>query len=373
LSSDYPERNALIADLCKLWKAARRPPSAEQRTSILDGDGWKTLYDIVNRLARHLSFEHHSRRSLEDALVVAVRRYNAPNGRDGLDNKQFAVQILDSLASEPFRRTLYLGVQHLKLPHETKVGEVRFLLLSQEPSLAQSFARFGDTTPAMVCETEVVGGNEEFLRARARKAAEGALALVRQQVLFGGFGKIYLDQVLFGLDGKYTWREGTVYAEAGWWRLVGPIPVDYTKGNQSDWLGRLDGLSTDCCDLAPKLRDRVNTCVEWLDVAARSDSWRIILPAVFSAMEAILVPETSAAPKAGVVTVRSVAVHVAAGEPFFSPAEIMAGYELRSDLVHGTPTADVPDRGRWTSRRAAACGHSMSFATTSSSLRPSRR
>jgi hypothetical protein len=59
---------------------------------------------------------------------------------------------------------------------------------------------------------------------------------------------------------------------------------------------------------------------------------------------AVLVPETSSALKAGVVTVRSVAVHVALEEGFYDPGEIMLGYELRNDLVHGTPTPGVPDK-----------------------------
>ena len=120
--------------------------------------------------------------------------------------------------------------------------------------------------------------------------------------------------------------------------------MDFTTGNVSDWLTRLEGLSGDYMAVAPGLRERADTCVGWLDVAARSDRWQIILPAVLSAMEAILVPETSSALKAGVVTVRSVAVHVAFDKGFFDPGEIMLGYSLRSDLVHGTPTSGVPDK-----------------------------
>jgi hypothetical protein len=44
------------------------------------------------------------------------------------------------------------------------------------------------------------------------------------------------------------------------------------------------------------------------------------------------------------VTVRSVALHIALDKEFFSPDEIMLGYALRSDLVHGTPTSGVPDK-----------------------------
>lgn len=192
-SSGYPGRAALIAELCRLWKAARRPLPAGWEDSLLDADGWQALDRLVDRLARHLSFEHHGRRKLHEALKSAVRRYKTPGGRSGLDNKQFAAVVLDDLTREPMRRTLYLGVEHLKLPHGTTVGTVRFLLLSQEQELAQSFTRFGAAAPAMVCEVEAVGGTEEFLRDRARQAAEGALALVRQQVLFGGLYKIYLD------------------------------------------------------------------------------------------------------------------------------------------------------------------------------------
>jgi hypothetical protein len=315
----------------------------EAKSSLLDDEGWDLFNRLVDRLARHLSFEHLGRRELSNALVVAVRRYKSPDGRQGRRNQELAAEVLDGLAQEPMQRTLYLGVQHLKLPHETTVGDVRFLLTSEDPELAQAFRSLDDAGPEMVCEVEAVAGTEDLLRDRARQAAEGALALVRQQVLHGGMYKIYLDQVIFSLDGKYTWREGAGYAGAGWWRLTRPIPMDYTKGNQSDWLAKLDGLAADYGAVAPGLRERVDTCVGWLDVAARSDRWEIIIPALFSAMEALLVPE-KAGLKAGVVTVRSVAVHAAVGEGFFSPDQIMLGYLLRSDLVHGKPTLGVPDR-----------------------------
>jgi hypothetical protein len=342
---EYPRRASLIADLCGLWKAARRPLPPEWGTSILDGVGWDLLYRLADRLGRHLSFEHLTRRELRDALTDAVRRYKAPGGRGGLDNRQFAAEVLDDLAREPLRRTVYLGVQHLKLPHRMTVGDARFLLLSQDQELAQSFARFGDLAPQMACEVEAIGGTEALLLDRARHAAEDALALVRQQVLFGGYTKIYLDQVIFGLNGTYTWRaDEESYAQAGWWRQTRPFPMDFAASDNSKWLAGLTGLTADYGTVAPGLRERVDTCVEWLDVAARTDRWRIMLPAIFSAMEAILVPETSSALKAGMVTVRSVAVHIALDKEFLSPADIMLGYSLRSDLIHGTPTSGVQDK-----------------------------
>ncbi len=329
--------------MCRVLKAARRPLTGEWKRFDLDPDGWKLLEKLTDRLVRHMSFEHLERPQLRGALRDAVRRYKDPaNGRRSA-SRQFAAEILDGLAQEPMRRTLYLGIQHLKLPHGTTVGGVRFLRLPEDDVLAESFAWFRDSAPELVCEVEAIGGTNGLVLERARKTAERALALVRQQILFGFMSKIYLDQVMFGLDGKYTWREGSDVARAGWWRDPAPIPMDLTGPATSDWRAKLDGLSDDYLAVAPGLREGVDTCVDWLDVAARSDRWPNIIPATFSAMEAILVPEKSGL-KAGVVTVRSVAVHVAVGEGFFDPGDVMAGYQLRSDLVHGTPTSDVLDR-----------------------------
>ena len=77
-------------------------------------------------------------------------------------------------------------------------------------------------------------------------------------MLFGFMAKIYLDQVLSGLDGKYTWREGPELARAGWWRAPGPIPADLTDPATSEWCARLHRLSADYLALASALRERVD-------------------------------------------------------------------------------------------------------------------
>jgi hypothetical protein len=337
----YPQRSELIADMCGLLKAARRPLTDKCKHFDLDADG-KVLERLTDRLECHLNFEHLKRDHLRAELRNAVRNYRslASGKRPGL--KEYATQLLDGLAQTPTRRIVYLGVRHLKLAHTTVVGDVRFLRLSEDADLAESFAWFRDLAPEMVCEVEAIGGTDALLLERARKTAERALALVRQQILFGFMAKIYLDQVMFGLDGKYTWREGADLARAGWWRDPTPIPMDLAEPATTEWRSTLDGLSADYLAVAPGLHGRIDACVDWLDVAARSDRWPIIIPATFSAMEAILIPE-KAGLKAAVVTVRSVAVHIAVGEPFSNPGKVMAGYKLRNDLVHGTPTSDVLD------------------------------
>jgi hypothetical protein len=338
----YPQRAELIADMCGVLKAARRPLPADQKHYDLDLAGWDLVRRLSNRLARHLSFEHLERPQLQNALRDAVKTYKNPPDGKRPDSKTFAGEVLDGLAQEPLRRTVYLGVRDLTLVYGTTVGNVRFLALADDDVLVESFARFGDRAPAMVCEVEVVGGTTDWLRDRAREAAENALALVRQQFMFGFAAKIYLQQVMFGLDGTYTFRDDSGVARPGWWREPKPMLTDLSKGNLSDWYATLVSLSERYTGLSPELRERVDTCVDWLDVAALSDRWRIIIPAIFSAMESLLVPETAGL-KAAVVTVRSVAVHVAAGEGFFDPGDVLMGYQLRSDLVHGSPTTDVPD------------------------------
>jgi hypothetical protein len=327
-----------------MLKAARRPLGSEWERFGLDADGWRQLDLLARRLIRHMYFEHLGLESIRDSLHQGAVRYRAiaPDRRPTA--REYAAEVLDPMAQEPMRRTVYLGVEHLKLPHDTVVGSVRFLDLSHDTELAEAFARFGDAAPELVCAVEVIAATDELLRERARNKAELALGLIRQQNLFGFNSKIYLDQIIYGLDGRYTWRDGTTIARAGWWRhKPHAIPMDLAHPNGAEWRAKLDELSALYSALAPDLRERVDTCIDWLDVAALSDRWRIIIPALFSGMEALLVPETVGL-KAEVVTVRSVAVHVAVGHPFFDPSHIMGAYTLRSDLIHGNPTPDVLDK-----------------------------
>lgn len=241
----YPQRAELIADMCGLLKAARRPLTGGWERFDLDADGQHRLEQLTDRLVRHSSFGYLERREVESKLRGAVRRYKNPADKKRPGSKQFVADTLDELVREPTRRTLYLGVRHLKLAHGTIVGEVRFLQLAEDDVLAESFSRFGDAAPELVCEVEAVGGTDALLLEGARKTAERALALVRQQTLFGFMAKIYLDQVMFGPDGKYTWREGADLAVAGWWRDPAPIPTDLSAPTNSEWRTRLDGLSAD--------------------------------------------------------------------------------------------------------------------------------
>jgi hypothetical protein len=337
----YADRAQLIGAMLPVLKAARRPLTPEWERFGLDREGWNDLGRMVDRLIRHTSFEHLERNELRSSLHDAAVQYRQTPVGERRPTREVAAEVLDAMAREPMHRRVYLGIAHLSLPHDTTVADVRFLDPSQDVALAEAFTRFGEVAPALVCEIDVVAGTAALLLDRARDRAAVALGLIRQQNLFGFPAKIYLDQVIYGLDGTWTWRDEETTARAGWWRHEPtPTPMDLSHPNSRDWRAHLAELSDLYEALPPPLRLRVDTCLDWLDVAALSDRWRIIIPAIFSAMEALLVPETLGL-KAEVVTVRSVAVHVALEQGFFDPGKILQAYELRNNLIHGAPTDDV--------------------------------
>jgi hypothetical protein len=338
-SASYPDRGALIGEVYGLLKAARAPLSKEWDPFGLDLNGWRRLHRLARKLSEHLYFEHRSRSALGDELRAAVGRYRARlQDIPRPSAKGFAAGVLDELAQPPRDWLAYLGVRHLDLPLGTAVGDVRFLHIDEEEGLAGAFSHFHERAPKLVCRVRVVAGTEDLALARARRAADSALALIRQRVLYGFGAKIYLDQVAFGLDGTFAWKIDDGFARTGWWAQQHPMETDLTA--DPEWGEALAESSNRREALSDKLRGRVDTALDWLDVAATTENWRIMLPAVFSAMEALLVPEDTGR-KAGAVTVRSVAVHVALDEPFFNPTEIVAAYLWRNALVHGVPTHNL--------------------------------
>jgi hypothetical protein len=334
-----PDRAALVNSLCGLLKVARRPLEGEDKRYGLDNEGRRLIWALARRLSAYLHFEHHTTKELEADLRGAIDRYRAHlDERPRPDLKDFAGGVLDGLAADPTVWTAYLGVRDLGLPPDMSVGSVRFMDPHDEAGLVEDFQRASGAEPGLVCVTQVLAGTSDLAIARARQAAEGALALIRQKMLFGFMAKMHPGQLAFDVDGRYVLKVDGATVQSGWWAEVTPIYTDLS--GLTEWAQTVTELSQQREALSPNLRERVDTSLEWLDVAASARSWRTMLPAVFSAMEALLVPETSGL-KAGAVTVRSVAVHVALGEGFFHPAEIIAGYEWRSRLVHGSPTAGV--------------------------------
>lgn len=353
---EYPERAELISSMAPIFKSARGEVPPEMEGVGVDRKGWRHLRRLQERLLRHVYFEHLGRQAISGKLREAVLCYRgtAPTARHNW--KEAAAQTLDPMAQEPLRRTVLLGLEHLSLPNDTQVGEVRFIDPSTDPELVVALSRFGGEPHTLVGEVQAVAGTVELLRERARDTVETVLSLLRQQTMFGMRAvKIYRMQVMFGLTGVWAIKDGDAW-QSGWWReKQTPVPADLAHPNMSEWRVRLDELASLRGRLAPEIRSRVDTCLGWLNVAALSEDWRVVIPAVFSGMESLLAPEKSGL-KAGIVTVRSLAVHAALDHGFYNPGQIVSAYELRSDLVHGTPTpavltADVTefadDRCRW--------------------------
>jgi hypothetical protein len=312
--TQYPDRGALVGDMCRLLKAARTPLAKQWQPFGLDPAGRRVLTRLARRLSEHLYFEHRTRNDLAEQLGTALIRYQVllqetPRPKA----KNFAAEVLDALAQPPVTWFAYLGVRHLDLPAGMSVGDVRFVHIDEVEGLAEALSHFGDRAPKLLCGVPVVAGTDDLALVRARRSADSALALIRQKVLYGFGAKMYLDQVAFSLDGTYAWEMDGRFQQSGWWAQEHPVDTDLST--QHEWASTLAELSDHREALPARLRERVDTALDWLDVAARTGNWRIMLPAIFSAMEAVLVPEDFGR-KAGAVTVRSVAVHVALDKPF---------------------------------------------------------
>jgi len=72
-----------------------------------------------------------------------------------------------------------------------------------------------------------------------------------------------------------------------------------------------------------------------MDIEARAPTWKTQIPAIFTAIESLLVPE-NCGHKAEVVTVRSVILQLTLGESFFHPGYTYDAYLVRCELLHGS-------------------------------------
>ena len=184
---ELPGRGALLDDLCALLKLARRPPGDHRGSHGLDPEGRIRLERLVARLSGHLWFEHRRPDQLRAELLGGIDRYRqARHGPAAPGTSRFARQLLHELAAAPTSWTVHLGVQHLTLPPDLAVGDVRLVHPDRVPDAAAAFRAMFGVVPRLVCVATVAAGTRQLAVARARRRAERALALVRQQVLCGG-------------------------------------------------------------------------------------------------------------------------------------------------------------------------------------------
>jgi len=351
----YLRRSEFIDEMCRLFKIARRPVPKLGVPKGIDAEGYTVLFRLAGKLSQHPYFEHLSEEELKSTLRSSIDDYQASGLPKGKAAKEFATDVLDRMSNAPTTATVYFAVRYLTLPPGIGVvGDAEFVRPEDAPEAAGAVTRPGSEPPQLLCAAEATGGTRDLLVERAARKVERALALVRQQTLHGFMAKIYFFQVQFALDGRYAYKgaEGEAWKAGGnWsisspahWSISTPTVMDLTDLAAGDhWCVGLNELADELERVPSGLLGRVDTCLAWLDVSARAENWRVVIPALFSAMESLLVPETLGL-KAGIVTVRSVAVHVALQKGFFHPKEVFEAYDQRDRLIHGKPITENEDR-----------------------------
>ncbi len=341
----YSDEANLRGDLVVILRgAAKSKPSMSDRDhiGIAWGTPWQTLdrptyrrvVQLNARLARHLNFEHLGYKDGEDALLSVIAEFRGLTGKP--DVRQFAGEALSKMAKPARSLVFYLGVNHLKLKRALKIGDVEIITKAQaKKAIDNNFwpSEFNDS-PSFARVT-IAGTNPQLRLQRARFAAEealGAARLVLQEEL-GRMGGVR-EQWLFDLNGTWVVRYGANW-RSGFWRK--PEPMLLELPDDPKWSDPIRSFDESLALVPETFRASCRTAIGWLDAATREGYWRFSIPMVYSAMESVLVPETTGL-KAEVVTVRSIAMQVAVGHPFRDPNETLLGYSVRNDLIHGGVT-----------------------------------
>jgi len=183
------------------------------------------------------------------------------------------------------------------------------------------------------------GGTTGKLVERAEHSAMLAGSLLRLH-LRSSFRNLHREQLLFDLHSRYAIVRKDGSTRGGFHRRHQPASLEVSQ-LPPDWTAVVEAEGRSIRSLPALLRDRVDTALEWMDIEARAPTWKTQVPALFSAIESLLVPE-DCGHKAEVVTVRSVILQLTLGESFFHPGYTYDAYLVRCDLLHGSPIdADV--------------------------------
>jgi len=345
----FAERSQLIADLLALLKMSRRSVPIDEfglRASIgslalaLDAEGSGLLDRFAEKLLRHQYFEHRTRDELRNALIALLAEYQSAHcAGQRPPIKPIAEAFMDVTARPPTSARVYFGVRHLGLPAAVDVGLAHFLPALDVAFLEPVLGAEVFEACSLYCSVLATGGTTTKLVERAEHTAMLAGSLLRLH-LRTTFRDVHREQLLFDLHSHYAIVYDDDRPHRGFHRRSQPIPLDLAAVGP-EWHTAVETEGRMLCSLPTPFRARVTTALEWMDTAARAPSWKTEVPAIFSAVESLLVPE-DCGHKAEVVTVRSVILQLVLGESFFHPADTYDAYLIRCDLVHGSPVdADV--------------------------------
>lgn len=343
------EMSQYKADLVTLLGESRRRVDAETAAFSVSGPYGRVSLDergadrfarVLATLANDLSFEHLDRDELEGKLCTFVAGYQSALWRgEKRAEKAEAAAFLRDNARDPEGAVVYIGVRHLSLPCAVEVGVARFLPSAEARQVDSLFDSKAFDGCSLFCAVEVFGGSDSRIVERALGRATLALSLLRlhiQQFL----RIIPRHQLMFELHHVCVIEryDGTRHVDLRFPHQ--PHDLDLSR-LPSDWATALAAEGVTISRLPPALRERVETALEWMDIASRAPTWKTKIPALFSGAESLIVPETLGR-KDAVVTVRGVVLEHAANGMFSHPFTTWSAYMVRNGLVHGAPLyADV--------------------------------
>jgi len=178
--------------MCGVLKAARRPLTDEWKRFDLDADGWERLETLADRLVRHANFEHLERERIRRGLRDAVRDIGTlrvgddppassspPRPWTGWRRIRSAARFISASSTSSCRMGPSLATcGSFVCPRTRRWPRASHGSATRRPRWC---ARWRRSAAPMSCSSS------------GRRTAERALALARQQILFGFMSKIYLD------------------------------------------------------------------------------------------------------------------------------------------------------------------------------------
>lgn len=325
------EITGFFADILKRTKVVSAPVRTISGADF-DQQAVDDLERLIDQVAYHPRFEHHRKADVRSKLAAAVAGYQ--QGLDTRARRAIADAAIQDLTANPLRASVYFGIRDLTLPREVDIGIGVITPADRRPELLLELAKAPRiSAAALYCQVDAIGGTEPQLIARARPKALLALALLRQQLRTDLIGVSH-DQLRFDLDGTVICQlvDGRWYFRS---RVSDDLSLDLP--DEPEMMARLAAFGRTIITLAPEIRARVETALQWLEVAARAPDWKVGVPAIFAAMESLLVPERNVKDKDAVLLVRATTLQVIVEGQFSDPSRVLTGYGLRSDLAHGTP------------------------------------
>ena len=255
--------------------------------------------------------------------------------------------FVERYGRKPSDRTCYFAVEHVRASEPVQTCGVRFLP-ADDPEIPHGNPLFlREQGIACVVAVPVTGTGEVQMAARARRAAQHALRLLR--VALRESPGLHNRQLRFRLGTTYAFDE-----HAGGWQAPDDIAYAVELANDMAPFLRLPVASLPLDASKKSVDEKALLAAEWMERAYLATDPLVAMLFRFFALEALL-GDVSEDLKAGPLALRQMTLgHVATGR-FRNPDATLLNYgSVRSGAVHGevvtgVTTSDV-DQFEWTVR-----------------------